>query len=740
MIGRFTSFKKIGLFVFFLTMAIAMILPISKSFAVSSEIIRVNGVIIYDSTDPALDPTNGYNEGHGISGVSYNTTNDTLDLTSATLESIYANGDLTINVTNNNAIDATTSSIAVEVRGNLTVIGANGATLNIAAMSADDRAIEISAGSTLTVGKPLVSDFITVNIQRGRNVNTVDNTVVVDGNTYNYTEPGPGGPGDPGEPPVGDPLTIAISGTTVIDETADPQITSNSGEGWSIEQGFMGTYVLTVDQGVTLGYLTGTGDGDLSINGDANIGENEDGLSINMAGRVNILGGMSDVAGDLNLTGGIFTQGIVNTYDRAFTIGSVETPSAQGVSASVVEVSMGDLTIYTTGTALQYYNPAPGEAEGLTVRSTAGKSLRVESSDVATNNVITATVSGGGTIDLKYTTALGSFIPQASHWPWTDMTGTEEENPMPVTVTCEEGTDATNKYRMTTGEGSLLLESTAGTLYQLGWNIPGADDSIVTNGTVRVIAANGYRFTSGGYTDYSIEAGSPVTIELLPDYGYQYVSGGLNGNQTQPEEGKASYSFIMPDGHLHLSAIFEPKSDVINVNDSTIKSATISMPAGAINGNAELTINDDTTINESGFKTAAGSLTVADYLDMGLNEVIYKGTTEESWKTPITELDEEMTVNVKLADQLQGYSDYTVLRDHNGTITKLASTFDPNTGTLSFKTDAYSDYAIAYGAKATNPNTYDGIMKYILMALASTAGIFTIIFYSRKRKSPLKTH
>ena len=158
------------------------------------------------------------------------------------------------------------------------------------------------------------------------------------------------------------------------------------------------------------------------------------------------------------------------------------------------------------------------------------------------------------------------------------------------------------------------------------------------------------------------------------------------------------------------------------------------MPANQINGNAELTINDDTTINESGFKTAAGNLTVADYLDMSLKEVIYKGTTEDSWKTPVTELGEKMTVNVKLADQLQGYTDYTVLRDHNGTITKLASTYDPVTGILSFQTDAYSDYAIAHGEAATNPYTYDGIVKYLAIGFASLVGLIGTATYLVKKK------
>lgn len=734
MIKSFKSLRHIGLFAFITMFLIAMIIPITNTFAAISSRVVVNGTVIYDSSDPAYSANDGYNITHGVSGVSYNTSTNILNLTSTTLESIYANGDLTINLNLNNAIDATTSNIALEARGNLTIIGSNGSSLNVSAMTSDDRAIEIASGSTLTIGNySSPSDIITVSIQRG-SVNAPTISSIGD-NVWNYSPPisGPG-PSIPSEP-----LTLSIGGSVVIDETAVPEVTSASGEGWSISQNDMGGYSLELDQGATIGYITASGDGDLTINGDGAISSNiADGLSINMLGMVNIFGGESDIDGDVNLSGGIYTQGFIDTYDRAFTIGSAESPSSTGVTADMIYVSFGDLTVYTTGIGLQYHDDTPEPGRGLVIDSSSGKTLRVASSSVATANTVLAYVSGGGSIDLTYTDSLGDFSPQAGHFPWIDMNGTEEENMMPDLVDCVEGESVEGKYRLTTSYGNFLLESTAGTLYNLGWDIPDAEDSVVLNGTVNVVAANGYKQTFGGYTDYLIEAGTPVTIELLPNYGYQYVSGGLNGNQTMPEAGKASYNFVMPSEHLHLSAIFEPKSDIVNINDDSIQSASITMPANEINGNAELTINDSTDADEGGFRDAAGDLTVAGYLDLSLNEVIYKGTTNESWKTPLTSLDEEMTINIELADELQGYSDYTVLRDHEGTITELDSSFDPETGILSFNTDSYSDYAIAHGEKIANPNTYDGILKYIALAFLSAIGIFTVLLFGRKKKNFLK--
>ena len=66
----------------------------------------------------------------------------------------------------------------------------------------------------------------------------------------------------------------------------------------------------------------------------------------------------------------------------------------------------------------------------------------------------------------------------------------EEENPQPKIVICTNGDHSDpDKYIMSTSDTNFRLQSTAGTLYNLGWNIPFEEDSIVTNGTVRVIAA-----------------------------------------------------------------------------------------------------------------------------------------------------------------------------------------------------------------------------------------------------------
>jgi len=695
-----------------------LITPLSSIIALEAPLqsLDVNGVNVFNAID-------GYNESHGIAGITFDEGTKILTMTHANVNSVHANGDLDIVLVGNNTIDALTDSAALlAMGGDLTITG-DAATLSITAFASNQPAISIGAGGRLTIGAE--GTVITVTVTEGI-LNNCEDTYIVDGNTFNSPDSG-----GPMEPPAGDPLQISIDGALVIDETADPQVTSASGTGWSIEQGFMGIYQLVVDGGTTLPYITGIGDGALSISsidGSFSIAENEDSRSINMNGNVMIF--LSNESGNVSLVGGIYTEGEVSVRDsNMISIGSSGVPSITGISARALYVGSSNLSIYTSGTGLQYYNGTPLEGEGMIVESGAGHSLIVES-DIATANVLDVIVSGGGTIDLSYISSLGSFTPKASHWPWIDMTGTEEENPLPTTVTCEEGTDATNKYVMTSTEGNFLLESTAGTLYQLGWNIPDAEDSIVTNGTVRVIAANGFRFTSGDFTDYSIEAGSTVTIELLPDYGYQYVSGGLNGNQTVPDDSKASYTFTMPDNHLHLSAIFASMSDIVDIETTKIAGATLTVPSTEINGNAELLIGDATDIDEASFESQAGDFEIDTYLDLSLNEVIYKGTTEDVWRTNITELDESTTVTLTLSEDLKGHAEYMILREHEGVIEEIEGVYDANTGTLTFDTDAYSTYALAYN-DPINPPTYDNIVWSFVIGIISMSGLFVVSRYKK---------
>lgn len=71
---------------------------------------------------------------------------------------------------------------------------------------------------------------------------------------------------------------------------------------------------------------------------------------------------------------------------------------------------------------------------------------------------------------------------------------------------------------------------------------------------------------------------------------------------------------------------------------------------------------------------------------------------------------------------MKGHAEYKILRDHNGTIEEITATYDPATGTLSFTTDAYSIYALAFN-DPENPNTYDPMGSYLALGAVSMIGL-----------------
>lgn len=715
--------SKLKVFSSFLLLLSLLFTPLTPLFALDAPVqsIDVNGVNIFNLGG-------GYNTGHGIAGITYDVDTHILTMNNASVERIHSSGDLDINLLGTNSITATTDSSALlAMGGDLTITG-DSASLTVSALASNQPAITIGTGGRLTIGA--TGTAITVTVAQGVLMNCQD-TFIVDGNTFNT--PIPEGPGDP---PPGEPIQISVDGSVVIDETSDPQITSASGDGWSIEYSQYGGYQFNIDAtfSSTFGYISGTGDGAISINaigGDITILENL-GSSVYFDGNVIVLFGLGEM-GDVYLEGGIFTEGMVAGGDSDVFIGTTETPSLFGIVANNLALNFGNMTINTTGTALSYYNPDPMEGEGMEIQVRQGAKLTVETSNYATEYVNTATVFGGGTLDLSYTSALGGFTPQSGYWEWAEFTGTEEENTEPTIVPCEEGTDANNKYSLTISPNNFLLESTSKPLYQLGFNYDDSEDSRVVNGTVNVIAANGYKFVSGGFYDFSIEEGTEVTIELLPNYGYQYVSGGINGVPTSPEAGRASYTFVMPSNHVHISAIFEKTSDIINIDTSKVAGASFTMPSNEINGNAELLVDDATVANQEAYGTALDGFKAGSYLDLSLNEVIYKGTSDEAWRTNITQLEQDTTVTLTLGNDLKGHAEYKIIRNHEGTIEKLDAVYNPNNGTITFNTDAYSTYVIAYSDPA-NPNTFDGVIGSFALGLSSILGLCGTQIYRKNKR------
>lgn len=128
---------------------------------------------------------------------------------------------------------------------------------------------------------------------------------------------------------------------------------------------------------------------------------------------------------------------------------------------------------------------------------------------------------------------------------------------------------------------------------------------------------------------------------------------------------------------------------------------------------------------------------IAGYYDIELFK-----TTEDGLKIEqLSEVDSQITIKLQLPSTLakvkNGYKRvYYVIRVHNGETTVLDAV-DNNDGTISFKTDKFSTYSVAYKdteiKKVTNPDTADNALVYFAVATISLVGLSTSGIAMKKR-------
>ena len=167
----------------------------------------------------------------------------------------------------------------------------------------------------------------------------------------------------------------------------------------------------------------------------------------------------------------------------------------------------------------------------------------------------------------------------------------------------------------------------------------------------------------------------------------------------------------------------ETKANVeaaIAAGDTVSVDLTISnVPAGSVNSEVkeEIQKNADDVFGEN---------TKLIYLDINMNLVGTKTGTLGTLK----ELGEEISVTITIPEELQGDYYYKVVRSHekaDGTVeTDILDAVKNADGTLTFKTDCFSTYAIAYSTTApktssgqpTIPQTGDNSATFIYLGLA----------------------
>lgn len=239
------------------------------------------------------------------------------------------------------------------------------------------------------------------------------------------------------------------------------------------------------------------------------------------------------------------------------------------------------------------------------------------------------------------------------------------------------------------------------------------EDAYLEHGKAQVVAVEGVDdlysipFASnpgdekGGHI--AVEAGKQVTVRLTPDYGYQLTGVTLNGGVTlTPQAEVSTFTFTMPDTNVHFKGIFTQTQDEIKTSGTKVSSASVENGANAApSGNLRLTV-EDSDANTTNALAQVENAVSAEAVNLTLNQIVSKGDGN-SWVTPVTQFDQPVKMNLKVADY-DTAAGYAVVREHNGSLTNLPTSVSEN-GTLTFETNQFSTHFIVKTAKkADNGN------------------------------------
>lgn len=273
-------------------------------------------------------------------------------------------------------------------------------------------------------------------------------------------------------------------------------------------------------------------------------------------------------------------------------------------------------------------------------------------------------------------------------------------------------------------------------------NNPNINDSeLLKNGTIEILDIQDSNGNSIGLDNVnqdlknnngwaSIIPGYKVILKLKPDYGYQLTEISINDERLVAGEEQSTFEYIMPNTNVHISGIFEKVADTVNAESDKVKSGSISLGEKEIDsGSVILSVADITLSKEqiTNFEEKADGYEISSYLDIKLDQVLYKGTKDDVWTNKLDKLNNEATITLQLEKGVNGNEVVIVHEKHDGTYEIIPTTYNPETNTITFKTSSFSNYAIASKTVSSNtisnPQTGDNIATYGILVLISIVAI-----------------
>lgn len=264
-----------------------------------------------------------------------------------------------------------------------------------------------------------------------------------------------------------------------------------------------------------------------------------------------------------------------------------------------------------------------------------------------------------------------------------------------------------------------------------------SDDGFLSYGVVADVD-----YDDGSLT---LPGNAQITMRVVPDYGYQVTSVNGGSNFTTTNSGVSEFTVTVADGTAgYFQAGVTRVDDEVLANSDKVSSGTIEIANNEINsGTVQLSVDDVELTSDKikDFNEAAGSnLKINSYLDINLNKVLYKGTSDDVWSEQIHHLNNKALITLQLEEGVDVSNLVIVHNIDDGDEFEIIEieSYDAETNTITFYTDSFSNYAIATKSTTTdiateNPKTGDNIMFYIPMLGLSIISLTGVGFYLRKK-------
>ena len=296
------------------------------------------------------------------------------------------------------------------------------------------------------------------------------------------------------------------------------------------------------------------------------------------------------------------------------------------------------------------------------------------------------------------------------------LTRAEGENAGEYAITATADADANPNYDVTFAEGTLTIEpkSIKGATVVLGKGLiaNGAEQTQTVEKVLLVnkeLPADSYTVSGNTATAHGIYT---LTVTGKGNYKdsvkWTYVIAPAKAEDAPGEEiaigsGKVKVD-VKSEGIVPPATLLTNKAELLAmlVDSGDITADELAQIADGASVDIVLTVKEANAPDEvkTAMAQAAKDYTIGQYLDISLFKYMMVNGSQQAGVALHTTKD-ALTISVVVPDALINTNStvnrtYCIVRNHEGTITVLDAAFDAAGKTLTFKTDRFSDYAIAY--------------------------------------------